>query len=196
VFENDCFVIDSGPTPRSSSSSIFRISLLICVAVALWGIISPDHLASSSAIVTKTAFRALDWFFMASVSAFVLLLLGLALSRHGELRLATAGEEPEFSTASWLAMLFAAGMGVGLLFWGVAEPISHFTQAPNAAPRTEAAAARAMVYTCFHWGLHAWAVYAIAALVLAYFGFVKRQPYLPGAPLRAAFSGRWVGGLS
>jgi glycine betaine transporter len=89
-------------------------------------------------------------------------------------------------------MLFAAGMGVGLMFWGVAEPLMHFTEAPGPPHGTPAAARHAMVLADFHWALHAWAVYCIAGLILAYFGFRRGTPYLPGAPLRSAFSGRWV----
>ena len=117
----------------------------------------------------------------------------LALSRYGRIRLGPQGEKPEFSTASWLAMLFAAGMGVGILFWGVAEPMLHYLGAPGSPPETPAAARRALVLTAFHWGLHAWAVYALAALVLAYFAFRRGQPYLPGAPIRDVFAEtRWA----
>jgi glycine betaine transporter len=139
---------------------------------------------------TPLAFGALDWFFMATVSAFVVLGLWLALSRHGRLCLGEGG--PEFSTASWLAMLFASGMGTGLVVWGAAEPLVHYLEAPGAEPRTEAAADNAMLLTSFHWGLHAWGVYCIGGLCLAYFGFRRGAPYLPGAPIRAVFRGAWV----
>jgi glycine betaine transporter len=143
--------------------------------------------------VTSTAFRALDWFFMALVSGFLVLCLWLAFGRYGSVRLGRDEDRPEFSTLSWLSMLFAAGMGVGLLFWGVAEPVTHYTGALGSEAGTPLAARRATVVTAFHWGLHAWAVYAVAALVLAYFGFRRGAPYLPGAPIRAAFGGRrWV----
>ncbi len=89
-------------------------------------------------------------------------------------------------------MLFAAGMGAGLLYWGVAEPLLHFTQAPGHTPGTPAAARQALVMTIFHWGIHGWAVYCIAALILAYFGFRRQEPYLPGAPLRSTLTGTWV----
>ncbi len=129
---------------------------------------------------------------MLSVTGFLVLCLYLAFGRYGSVRLGAPGERPEFSTVSWLAMLFAAGMGVGLLFWGVAEPLNHFVGAPGATPKSPLAARRALVLTAFHWGLHAWAVYGLAALVLAYFGFRRKTPYLPGAPIRSAFRGRWV----
>lgn len=123
---------------------------------------------------------------------FLLVSLYVAFSKYGRLRLGADDERPEFSTASWLGMLFAAGMGVGLLFWGVAEPIIHFSSPPTGEGGGAGAARAAMVQTNFHWGIHAWAIYAVAGLVLAYFGFRKGTPSLPGAPIRAAFKGRWV----
>ena len=168
----------------------------LCAAVAIWGILAPDSLAAAANAVTSTTFKALDWFFMSSVTALLVLSGWLAAGRHGRIRLGADDDKPEFSTASWLAMLFAAGMGVGLLFWGVAEPMIHFTSPPIGEARTAAAARQAMVITNFHWGLHAWAIYAMAALVLAYFGFRRGAPYLAGAPIRQAFSGRWVPALA
>ena len=121
-----------------------------------------------------------------------MLTLWLALSQYGRIKLGGPDDEPEFSYPSWLAMLFAAGMGVGLLFWGVAEPLMHFSGAPGEQPGTPQAARHALTVTLFHWSLHAWGVYCMGALVLAYFGFRKGTPYLPGAPLRSEFSGGWV----
>ena len=175
---------------REPRINLFRVTLPICALVAVGGIVSPETLADSAGLMTSTAFRALDWFFMAAVSGFLMLCLWLALGRYGTMKLGADDDEPDFSTTSWLAMLFAAGMGVGLLFWGVAEPVTHYTGALGFEPQTPLAARRAMVITTFHWGLHAWAVYAIAALVLAYFGFRRGAPYLPGAPLRSAFGDR------
>jgi len=170
--------------------NLFHLTLPICAAVAIAGILNPDALAETASQITSTAFRALDWFFMVLVSAFVVLCLWLALGRFGAIKLGGDDDKPEFSIGSWLAMLFAAGMGVGLLFWGVAEPVTHFTGALGSEGGTPQAARRAMVITAFHWGLHAWAVYGIAALVIAYFGFRRRTSYMPGAPIRAAFAGR------
>jgi glycine betaine transporter len=137
-------------------------------------------------------FRAVDWFYMATVTGLLALALGLALGPLGRVKLGRDDEQPEFHTLSWLAMLFAAGMGSGLLFWGVAEPMTHFSHPPLGEAGTPTAARQAMVLTNFHWGLHAWAIYCMAALVLAYFRFRHGAPYLPGAPIRLGFSGRWV----
>lgn len=188
----------SPPTSDDTSRNplrldLFRISLPICAVVAVVGIWKPDELASAAGVLTTASFRALDWFYMAAVASFLGLCLWLALSRFGSVTLGADGEEPEFSLPSWLSMLFAAGMGVGLLFWGVAEPVTHFGGALGIDTSEPAKAARAaLVVTSFHWGFHAWAVYGVAALVLAYFGFRKKTAALPGAPLLATFKGAWV----
>jgi glycine betaine transporter len=177
---------------RLRSSFFFLLTITICLAISLWGIVAPASLAYAAGLLTGAAFGSLSWFFLLSVTCFLLLSVYVAFSRFGRLRLGADDEKPEFSTASWLAMLFAAGMGVGLLFWGVAEPIIHFSAPPTGSGGTADAARAAMVQTNFHWGIHAWAIYAVAGLVLAYFGFRKGTPNLPGAPIRAAFKGRWV----
>ncbi len=179
------------PQPQGRIT-LFGVALPICALVGLGGILWPDRLAAAAGSITGTAFRALDWYFMVMVSAFLVLSIWLAFGRYGRVKLGHADDEPEFSNAAWLSMLFAAGMGVGLLFWGVAEPMLHFTSPPVGEGRSPESARLAMVITNFHWGLHAWSVYAIAALVLAYFGFRRDQPYLAGAPIRAGYTGRWV----
>ncbi len=177
----------------AGGGALFWIALPLCAGVAAWGIMAPGKLGEVAELFTHTVFGALDWFYMSSVTAFLVLCLWLAFGRYGSIKLGRPEDEPEFSTPSWIAMLFAAGMGAGLLFWGAAEPLTHLVAPPFGDPSTAATARRAMVVTNFHWGLHAWAVYGIGALVLAYFGFRRRTPYLAGAPLRDAFRGRWVG---
>jgi glycine betaine transporter len=171
---------------------LFVGMVTLCGVIAILGLVWPSGLASVGAAVSSTAFDSLGWLFLTTVSALLLLCLWLAFSRYGRLTLGQTGDEPEFSTASWLAMLFAAGMGSGLLFWGVAEPVIHYADPPVPPGCTPEAARRALVQTAFHWGIHAWAVYCMGGLVLAYFGFRKGTPYLPGAPLRHVFRGRWV----
>jgi glycine betaine transporter len=172
--------------PRRS----FAVVIGGCTIVALAGLSWPDMVAGLAIGFVDLVLRWLDWFYLGAVGTFVVLCVWLVVGRHARRRL--GDEAPEFSRWGWWAMLFAAGMGSGLMFWGVAEPISHFTRPPVAAPGSMAAARHALVLCDFHWGLHAWAIYAIAALVLAYFRFRHGATYVPGAPLRAAFSGRWV----
>ena len=117
-----------------------------------------------------------SWFYLLAVAIYSILLLAIAASRYGSIRLGADDTRPEFSFTSWLAMLFAAGMGIGLLYFGVAEPMMHYTAPPLAQAGTPAAAREAMTTTFFHWGFHAWSVYALVGLVLAYFGFRYNLP--------------------
>nr|WP_234819047.1 BCCT family transporter [Cupriavidus metallidurans] len=116
------------------------------------------------------------WFYTLAVTSFLLFLLLLAASRFGDIRLGPDNAEPEFSFLSWTAMLFAAGMGIGLMYFGVGEPMQHYLKPPTVEGGTPLAAREAMLMTFFHWGFHAWAVYGVMGLVLAYFGFRYNLP--------------------
>lgn len=118
----------------------------------------------------------LSWYYILTVAGFLLFLIILAASPYGEIRLGPDDATPEYGYPSWLAMLFAAGMGIGLLYFGVAEPMMHFSAPVTASAGTPEAAREAMVSTFFHWGLHAWAIYATVGLALAYFGFRYNLP--------------------
>ena len=132
---------------------------------------------------------------MLTVSFLLLVCLWLAASRHGTLKLGAEDDEPEFSTASWLAMLFAAGMGVGLLYWGTAEPLTHYLAIVETGAVREAAN-DALFVTSFHWGLHAWAIYALTGLVIAFFTFRRGAPSLVSAPLTGVFGDLpWMRGV-
>ena len=116
------------------------------------------------------------WFYVASVAGFLLIVLWLAIGPTGRLKLGPDDCEPDFPYLSWLAMLFAAGMGIGLMYFAVAEPVQHYAAPPDAEPGTFAAAREAMVITFVHWGVHAWAIYAVVGLSLAYFAHRKGLP--------------------
>ncbi|WP_276497494.1 BCCT family transporter [Pontibacter litorisediminis] len=118
----------------------------------------------------------MGWLFILCVNLFVVFCFYVAFSRFGKIRLGGKDAKPEFSTSSWFAMLFSAGMGIGLLFWSIAEPINHFQTPPLGEPGTPAAARQAMNYTFLHWGLHAWAIYALVALALAFFTYNRQLP--------------------
>jgi len=172
--------------------SLFLFSLPFIAIIGIAGIAAPEWLAAGAGAFTRAWFRSFDWFTMLLSTGTVVLSLILAFSRFGKIVLGNKGEKPEFSTLSWLSMLFAAGMGTGILFWGVAEPITHYLGAPGLEAETESGAHYALVLTALHWGLHAWSIYAIAGLVLAYFCFCHKRPYLPGEPIRSSFTGFWV----
>jgi len=178
---------------------LLLIALTLTGLVAIWGIIDTAGLARFSSTLTGVLFTSRGWFVMLSVSLLLILCIGIAISPYGKIKLGKDDDEPEFSTMSWLTMLFAAGMGVGLLFWGTAEPLSHYKIIRNYADDFQAAE-HALFITNFHWGLHAWAIYAITGLAMAYFSFRKGYPNLVSAPMKAVFGERgWtrsVGWLS
>lgn len=144
----------------------------IIAAIVAWGLASPATLAAVFDQLLAGITTNFGWLYLWVVLGLVALCGLLAVSRYGDLTLGAEDEEPEFSTLSWFAMLFAAGMGIGLVFWGVAEPVSHFgAPPPGVVARTPEAANAAMRYSFFHWGLHPWAIYAVVALAIGYFQF-------------------------
>lgn len=181
---------------RLANWAVLLVALPLCGGVAVWGLRDPAGLAEWAGGVTGVAFRALDWLYLLVVTSLLVLAVWLALGRYGSVKLGRDDEPPEFSLPSWLSMLFAAGMGVGLLFWGVAEPVLHFDGAPGTEPGTREAARHALTVTLFHWGFHAWAIYGMVALALAYFAFRRDTGFRPGAVLSAELRGRWVPGLA
>lgn len=150
------------------------VSVGLILAIVVWGVISPATLGAVFDTLLAVITRDFGWLYLWVVLGLVVVALLLAFSRYGDLKLGAEDDEPEFSLMSWFAMLFAAGMGIGLVFWGVAEPISHYgTPPPGIAPQTPEAANAAMRYSFFHWGLHPWAVYSVVALAIAFFQFRK-----------------------
>jgi glycine betaine transporter len=180
---------------------LLLIALALTCAVAVWGLVDNAGLASYAKASTQTMFQQRGWFVMLTVSVLFIMCLLLALSRYGKVKLGRDDDQPEFSTVSWLTMLFAAGMGVGLLYNSASEPITHYlalteianSSAAKAGAFSSVAKSEALFITNFHWGLHAWAIYGITGLVIAYFGFRKDCPYLVSAPLKYVFGRhRWA----
>jgi glycine betaine transporter len=148
------------------------ISAAVILAIVLWGVVAPGHLGTVFDTALAAITRNFGWLYLWVVLGLVVVCVLLAFSRYGDLKLGGEDDEPEFSTGAWFSMLFAAGMGIGLVFWGVAEPISHYgTPPPGIAAQTPEAANAAMRYSFFHWGLHPWAVYSVVALTIAFFQF-------------------------
>ena len=117
-----------------------------------------------------------SWFYVFTVAVIVVFVVFLGMSRYGEIKLGPDHASPEFSFGTWLSMLFAAGMGIGLMFFGVAEPLMHFLAPPTAQAESIDAVREAMKTTFFHWGVHAWAIYAVVALILGYFAYRQNLP--------------------
>jgi choline/glycine/proline betaine transport protein len=153
----------------------YPASIIILFFISLTLIIGKPMEEVFSKVQTGMADYA-GWFFVISVNVFVAVALYLAFSRFQHIRLGGKDAKPEFSTFAWFSMLFSAGMGIGLLFFSVAEPIFHFTNPPIKAVDQAEQARNAMKYTLLHWGLHAWAIYALVGLALAFFTFNKKLP--------------------
>jgi len=183
----------------TGGTALLVISIAVIAAIGIWGVADPEGLVALATRVVDTYFYSRGWFIMLAVSAMLIFCIVLAVSRFGEIRLGADDDRPEFSTPSWIAMLFAAGMGVGLLFWAVAEPLTHFNFGRDYADEG-VAAHQALLATNFHWGIHAWAIYGVTALAIAYFAFRRGTPMLVSAPVEYLFPGeRWariVGWLS
>lgn len=168
------------PASPRIDPTVFWISVAITVAFVSWGVLGPESVAAVTGAIFDFVITNLGWVFVLATFGFLAFAVYLAASRYGKIRLGADDEQPEFSTVSWVAMMFSAGMGIGLMFFGVAEPIGHLGAPPHglARPGTQAAAGTAMEYSFFHWALHPWAIYAIMGLALAYFTFRKGMPNL------------------
>ncbi len=160
----------------SKVGPVFYVSVGIAVLFVVWGVFFSGSMEAFNAAAMPVITGAFGWVYLIATTLFIVFLVFLACSRFGRLRLGKEDDRPEFSTGAWLAMLFSAGMGIGLVFYGVAEPMTHFSSPPPFGASeggTRQAAQLAMQYTFFHWGLHAWAIYGLVALSLAYFQFRK-----------------------
>ncbi len=179
--------------PKKGYSLVFTISSVIVAIIVLLGAVFPVKFNDIGDKATAWITETLGWYYMIVVIAMIFFCIFLMLSPIGKLKLGKPHEKPEFNTVSWFAMLFSAGMGIGLVFWGAAEPIAHFAAPPKADPKTTAAYAEALQSVFFDWGFHAWGVYGVVALALAYFQFRKDEPGLISKTLRPVF-GRYVDG--
>ena len=176
-------------------TSVFIGSLIISlILVALGFVPGYETVSKNWRALIGTDF---GWFYLLLVTLIVLVCGFFVLSPMGQIKLGEPDSKPEYSTGSWIAMLFSAGMGIGLVFYGAAEPLSHFAnKTPHAAPGSQQAMADSFQFTFFHWGIHAWAVYGIVAMALAYFGFRKEEKYLLSVTLKPLFGKKtdgWLG---
>ncbi|MCK8817724.1 BCCT family transporter [Natroniella sulfidigena] len=162
---------------------VFWVSALISTALVAWGILATESFGVLVDRVDGFLVGNFGWAYLVFVSAVLVLTLVAGLSRFGDLKLGKPDEEPEFSTGSWFAMLFSAGMGIGLVFWGVAEPITHYAEPPFGAEESVESALLALRYTFFHWGLHPWALFSLFGMIIGYFGFRRGLPQLPSCTL-------------
>ena len=151
---------------------VFFTSSLAILVLLIYAASNPDQANTFFQSLQDTVAQNGGWFYILTVAIILLTVVILGFSRYGDIRLGPDHATPEFSKLTWLSMLFAAGMGIGLMFFGVAEPVMHFLAPPTADPNSIAAVKEAMKTTFFHWGVHPWAIYAAVALVLGYFATV------------------------
>jgi glycine betaine transporter len=172
---NDAPAQDTGQLIRSGPGTVFFVSIGLASLFVLWGVLFTNNLASVTTAILEYIIATFGWVYIIATFGFLAFVIYLACSRFGRIRLGQDTDRPEFRTASWLAMMFSAGMGIGLMFFGVFEPISHLESPPFdlAPPNTPAAARVALQYSYFHWGLHAWGIFAVVGLALAYSVFRK-----------------------
>lgn len=174
---------------------VFWVALTICTLFVIYGAVAPKQLETITQNITNFIAVHFGWYYLLLVLAILVVSIYLLFSRYSTITLGEEGEDPEFSLKSWFAMLFSAGMGIGLVFWTTAEPISHaFTLTPIHKAGSQTAINEAMQFSFFHWGVHAWAVYGIVGLIFAYFNFHKGYPGLVSATLRPILGDKMMKG--
>ena len=155
---------------------VFFTSAITIIIIIVLTLMFKEGAQEAFTAIQDFVANSAGWFFILSVNIFLIFMIYLAFSKFGQLRIGGPSAKPEFKTLSWFAMLFSAGMGIGLLFWSISEPIYHFLSPPMAEGGTAEAAKEAMKFTFLHWGFHAWAVYALVGLSLAYFTYSRGLP--------------------
>ncbi len=169
-------------TNASAWGYVFGISIVVTVLFVIWGSVAPIHLKDTAETMLYYSTHQFGWFYLLSVICFILFGLYLAFGRYGNIKLGRDDSQPEFRFFTWIGMLFSAGFGVGLVFWGVAEPMSHYAAPPlGLTPETPETARVAMQYSMFHWGIHQWSVFTIVGLIMCYFHFRKQYDGLISA---------------
>lgn len=174
----------TNPEPKPSNKKprilinppVFFSAAIMSFALVAYAALAPDHAGTLFGATQSWISESAGWFYIMAVAGFLVFTIALGISSFGRIKLGPDHSQPDYSYLSWFAMLFSAGMGIGLMFFGVAEPIMHYVSPPVGDGGTIEAAREAMRITFFHWGIHAWAIYAVIALSLAYFAFRHNLP--------------------
>jgi choline/carnitine/betaine transport len=184
------------PERRPLDRVVFGVAAAVALAFVVWGAVGTESLATASTAGLDWVVGSAGWLFALAATGFVVFVIWIAASRFGRIPLGDDGEEPEFSTVSWIAMMFSAGMGIGLVFFGVTEPVSHLVSPPPGTGGGDATLAvrTAMATTMFHWSLHPWAIYSVVGLALAYSVFRKRRALTVSAAFTTLLGRRTVEG--
>ncbi|WP_298181285.1 BCCT family transporter [Saccharomonospora sp.] len=181
---SDAEAVESPPVSRrpwhaTVSQRVFWPAAVIILVFVVATVVAPDAMSEAIGAIQEQVVSSFSWYYMLIVSGFVLFSLWIGLSHYGDIKLGPDEEDPEFGLKTWFAMLFAAGMGIGLVFYGVAEPLNHFAGIPNRATgitQDESGAQDALVQTFLHWGLHPWAIYVVVGVAVAYAIHRKKRP--------------------
>ncbi|WP_313892851.1 BCCT family transporter [Psychrobacillus sp.] len=175
-------------------SKTFYISMALIALAVGYGAFAPENFETITSTIKSFVASSFGWYYMLLMTFMLALSIFFILSPYGKIRLGKDTDRPQFSTITWISMLFSAGMGIGLVFYGAAEPLSHFAISPaTEEPNTDAAFKEAFRQSFFHWGFHVWAMYGVIALSLAFFQFRKGEPGLISATLKPIF-GKRMGG--
>ena len=175
-------------------SNVFYITIGLIILAVGYGVAAAESFETVTTAIRSFVSTSFGWYYMLLLSVLLALSIFFIFSPFGKIRLGKDTDQPTFSTITWISMLFSAGMGIGLVFYGAAEPLSHYAIQPaTAEPNTDAAFKESMRQTIFHWGLHVWAMYGIVALSLAYFQFRKGEPGLISATLKPIFGKKMEG---
>ena len=175
---------------------VFSVAAVLVIAFIAWGTLGTQSLSGVASTVLDGLITGGGWAFVLAATGFVVFALWLAFSKYGRIPLGRENEGPEFRTVSWIAMMFSAGMGIGLMFYGVGEPLAHFTSPPpgTAQPGTPEALDVAMATTLFHWTLHPWAIYAVVGLAIGYSTFRRGRRQLISSTFAPLFGRRGTEG--
>lgn len=173
--------------------TVFLGSAALVIAFVAFSAFFSDQAKRVFGTIQTSIITNFGWFYVLTATLLLLFVIWLLVSRFGSLRLGGDDSQPEFSYFAWFTMLFSAGMGIGLVFWGVAEPLTHYAEPPTASPLTHEAAREAFRFAYFHWGFHPWAIYIVFGLSLAYFHFRHGLPLAPRSLLYPVLGKRIYG---
>lgn len=184
--------IEDQKVKYSVDKTILSVVGGLVIAFVVWGVLAPEQVFNTSSTALDWVMRNLGWIFTALATFLMFLLLILAFSKYGKIPLGVDGEKPEFSTISWAAMLFGAGIGIGLIFFGPYEPLTHYLSPRPGAyeAASDEAVLGALAQSAMHWGLNAWAIYAIVGLCVAYVSFRRGRVPLMSSILMPLFGNR------
>ena len=167
---------NSSEQPAHFNPPVFYSATTVLLLMVAYAVLAPDHATTTFKALQAWVVAHMSWYYVLAVAIILIGTIAIAMSSFGAIKMGPEHAEPDYDFTSWFAMLFSAGMGIGLLFFGVAEPVMHYLEPPVGETGTVVAAREAMVLTFFHWGFHAWAIYAIVALILAYFSYRHKLP--------------------